>query len=183
MESVLFIIAQSLFFALPMYAANMAPVLVKGIPILAKPIDGGRLWRGQPILGSHKTWRGLIAGVALAVGVVYLQRFAINHYSWIDLPQLDYQQATIWLFGALAGFGALFGDAVKSFFKRRVGKPSGSSWPPFDQIDFIIGGLVFARFYTPIAWEVVVILCLLTPIGHLAVNRIAYAIGLKEVPY
>lgn len=89
MESVFFIIAQALFFALPFYAANMAPVLVKGIPFLATPIDGGRVWHGQPILGSHKTWRGLAAGVLLAVAVVYAQRFVITYYGLHELALGD----------------------------------------------------------------------------------------------
>lgn len=183
MDSLFPLIASALFFAIPLYIANMAPVLVKGIALGNVPIDGGRIWRGQPLLGSHKTWRGLIAGILFAVAIVYVQRAMISYFGWHTLALVDYASPTIWVFGGLSGFGALFGDAVKSFFKRRVGKVSGSSWPPFDQIDFIIGGLVFARLYTPIPWETVIVLLILTPIGHVAINRIAYAIGLKDVPY
>jgi len=38
-------------------------------------------------------------------------------------------------------FGALLGDIVESFFKRRKGIERGKDWIPFDQLDFIIGVL------------------------------------------
>jgi CDP-2,3-bis-(O-geranylgeranyl)-sn-glycerol synthase len=47
-----------LYFFLPAYAANMAPVLVRGrFEALAVPMDGGRSLGGVRILGDHKTWR------------------------------------------------------------------------------------------------------------------------------
>ena len=41
-------------------------------------------------------------------------------------------------------FGALFGDIIESFFKRRIGKNRGENWIPFDQLDFIVGVLIFS---------------------------------------
>jgi CDP-diglyceride synthetase len=35
------------------------------------------------------------------------------------------------------------GDAVKSFFKRRLGITPGKSWFPFDQLDFVLGAILF----------------------------------------
>ena len=55
---------QVLYFFAPAYFANMAPVFARGhFATLAVPIDGGRRWRGRRILGDHKTWRGIVAGV------------------------------------------------------------------------------------------------------------------------
>ena len=42
-------------------------------------------------------------------------------------------------------FGALCGDIIESFFKRRVGKNRGENWIIFDQLDFILGA-VFLSF-------------------------------------
>jgi len=39
-------------------------------------------------------------------------------------------------------FGALLGDMMESFFKRRIGRDRGQDWIPFDQLDFIVGALV-----------------------------------------
>ena len=41
-------------------------------------------------------------------------------------------------------FGALIGDIIESFFKRRVGIERGKNWIPFDQLDFILGVLFFS---------------------------------------
>lgn len=174
------LILQAFYFALPMFFANMAPVIVQRLPWLNTPIDGGLQWRGKPILGSHKTWRGLVAGICFAVAAVYAQRLLS-----VSMPValVDYHSSDIWLLGVYMGTGALFGDAVKSFFKRRRGKPSGSAWPPFDQLDFVVGALLLARLYTPIPWSIVLILILLTPLGHVLVNRLAFTAGWKSVPY
>ena len=47
-----------------------APVLRWNLlAALARPLDGGRCWRGRRLLGDNKTWRGALcmtAGVVLA---------------------------------------------------------------------------------------------------------------------
>lgn len=179
----LFGAAQALFYAVPIFAANMAPVLVKGLPLFAQPIDGGRLWRGQPILGSHKTWRGLLAGCLAAVAFIYIQAALVAQTQATHLALIDYQQPSLWVLGLLMGFGALAGDALKSFFKRRIGKASGQPWVPFDQLDFIIGALLTSAFMVVPSLSVVIYLLVFTPIAHVAVNAAAYGLGLKEVPY
>lgn len=173
-------ILQALYFALPMYFANMAPVIVSRLPLLDTPIDGGRFWRGKPILGPHKTWRGLLAGIFFGVATVYVQRL-IGAGPFLDL--VNYADASIWQLGVLMGAGAMIGDAVKSFFKRRIGKVSGATWPPFDQLDFVVGGLLAASVYAHIPWSIAAWIILLTPLGHLLVNRLAFAAGWKSVPY
>jgi CDP-2,3-bis-(O-geranylgeranyl)-sn-glycerol synthase len=40
----------------------------------------------------------------------------------------------------------MLGDIVESFFKRRIGLSRGEKWLGFDQIDFIIGGLLLSLF-------------------------------------
>jgi CDP-2,3-bis-(O-geranylgeranyl)-sn-glycerol synthase len=85
------------------------------------------------------------------------------------------------LFGFLAGFGAIFGDLLKSFFKRRVGIRSGGAWPVFDQLDFIIG---FFAFTYLIVWpmpEVVITIMLITLILHPLTNIVSYLLGFKKV--
>lgn len=178
------IVLKALYFALPIYVANMAPVLLAGIPFLGQPIDGNKLWRGKPILGTHKTWRGLIGGILFALLIILLQSFVQDKYElfkWLSL--IDYQASGIVLLGVLMGTGALIGDAVKSFFKRRLNRPSGSPWVPFDQLDFIIGGLLFASAYAWPGWQVALILLILTPLLHALTNLAAYAVGLKSVPW
>jgi len=81
------------------------------------------------------------------------------------------------------GLGAMIGDLGGSFVKRRLGIPRGKPAPLLDQLDFVIGMFVFLAFITPIKWEWVVILFILTPLIHLLANGIAYLLKLKNVPY
>jgi len=176
-------ILQCLYFMLPAYLANMAPVFALKfgvLKILDKPIDGGHQMAGKPIFGDHKTWRGFVAGVAAAIAIAWLQYFlyAIPVFQKISL--LDYSGANIWLLGFLLGFGALFGDLVKSFFKRRVNLAPGAPWIPFDQIDFVLGALIFAApVYFP-SWPAVIFILLFSPVLHIATNNIGYLLRVKN---
>ncbi len=97
---------------------NSAPVVVARLAGArgAWPIDGGLVLRdGQRLLGAHKTWRGLVAGVA--AGAILAP--------WIDVP---------WWLGGLAGATTIVGDALSSFAKRRLRLQSGSFCPGIDQL-------------------------------------------------
>ncbi len=151
-------IAQVLWFLLPAIAANMAPVFAARygwLKTLDKPIDGGLLYRGQPLLGSHKTIRGFVAGIVTGYAVGLAQGLLFRHsQAVLDLSLFDYSDPLLsGGIGSLLGFGALLGDAAKSFVKRRVKRTPGKSWPPFDQIDFVIGAMVvtwnFVRLTPP----------------------------------
>jgi CDP-2,3-bis-(O-geranylgeranyl)-sn-glycerol synthase len=103
---------------LMLIAANSAPVFAAQFlgRQLSAPIDGNRsMPDGRPILGSHKTWRGLVTGT-LAAGLVGLL------------------VARGFLIGALFGALALTGDLLSSFIKRRSGRTSGESVPLLDQL-------------------------------------------------
>lgn len=162
---------------LPIGFANMAPVLVKShLQWLARPIK-------ESWFGSHKTWRGLIVGSFFG-GVVYLGQVGITLYfpTLADWSLLNYSK-TPWWFGFLFGFAALAGDAAKSFIKRRIGKKPGERWFPFDQIDFVLGGLVLLSFYADISYKLWIVILGLGIIFHVAVNRIGYALKIKNTPW
>lgn len=193
-------ILRALWLFLPAYTANMAPVFVaKLVPGWNAPIDGGRVAKdGQRVLGPGKTWRGLAGGtvvgglVALLVG--WLAKF------WGVMNGVDYGLPAVgalrvFLFGAVVGCMALVGDFVKSYFKRRRRIARGGSWFPFDQLDFVVFGLLGMTLAAPLlpagwvqhhlldSWLTLVTLLVLTPLLHLLVNRIGYWLGLKEVPW
>lgn len=141
--------------------ANMAPVIFCRIPILGAPVDFGRAFRGKRIFGDHKTWRGIILAVIWGFAFFLLQKYLYNQANFFrQISLFDLQAAPIYL-GALAGLGAIIGDLIKSFFKRRVGIAPGKPWLPFDQIDYIIGGLAAVSFvYFPNWYEVAMFLIL-----------------------
>ncbi|MEA3144331.1 MAG: CDP-2,3-bis-(O-geranylgeranyl)-sn-glycerol synthase [Thermoplasmata archaeon] len=193
-------ILRALWLFLPAYVANMAPVFVaKLVPGWTAPIDGGRVGKdGQRILGPGKTWRGL-AGGALAGGLVALAVAALAPH-WGIMRGLDYGlpevgAPRVLLFGAFVGLMALVGDFVKSYFKRRRRIERGGSWFPFDQLDFVVFGLLGMAIGAGLLpsgwvsghvlgnWVVLATLLVLTPLLHLLVNRVGYWLGLKEVPW
>jgi CDP-2,3-bis-(O-geranylgeranyl)-sn-glycerol synthase len=169
-----------LYFFVPAYLANMSPVLVQPwFTSLAAPMDAGRTLRGRRILGDHKTWRGLLAGIAVAPLVLELQILAYRAGHTRAIALIDYGNCSLWL-GVLMGAGTGIGDAVKSFFKRQIGIPPGASWIGFDQLDFFVGAYAFASvLYAPpllatLACAPVVF------VGAIAVTALAAWLGMKE---
>lgn len=158
----------------------MAPVLVReSFKAMAAPIDGGRTLGGKRILGDHKTWRGLIAAIVAGAVVFALQRFVWDWGLWRELALFDYSSASL-LLGVLMGTGAIVGDAVKSFFKRRLGIAPGASWLVFDQLDFFLGAYALtAVAYAPPFWPTLVAMPIIAA-GDIAVNATGYFLGLKE---
>ncbi|MFA6593939.1 MAG: CDP-2,3-bis-(O-geranylgeranyl)-sn-glycerol synthase [Candidatus Buchananbacteria bacterium] len=179
----LMLIAVTFYLLLPAYLANMAPPIFGRLGLLkplAKPIDGGRKWRGEYIFGSGKTWRGVVAAVVFGILVAGLQAWLFTYPAFEGISLVDYP--TVWpVFGFLAGLGAILGDLAKSFFKRRVGIASGGAWPVFDQLDFIAGFFLFTWGLSALSWQVVAAACLLTLVLHPLTNVIAYLLKLKKV--
>ena len=116
----------------------------------------------------------------------------------IACSEPDVAGASWWavaLFGAILGFAALVGDAVKSYFKRRTGRDRGKPWVPFDQLDFVVFGLAAMALASPLLadgwvreallgdWVVLATLVVLTPLLHFLVNVIGYVLKLKDVPW
>ncbi len=178
-------ILTAIVFFIPAGLANASPVFANKIPGFNRwqtPLDFGKSYRGKRILGDNKTWRGLLGGVivgSLTGGLIYaVNPNFINQLKIVPLaPFVD----TL-VIGGMLGFGALVGDAVESFFKRQAGVAPGKSWFPFDQVDYIIGGLVFT-----------IPLVQLTPLGyvwifivwfsmHLVVSYIGYLLHFKDTP-
>ena len=95
---------------------------------------------------------------------------------------IDYTTINPILFGLLASAGALTGDALRSFFKRQRGIAPGKSWFPFDQIDYIIGGVVFTAFYIRLTIMQYILLFIVYFLLHLAATFIGYLLKLKDNP-
>jgi CDP-2,3-bis-(O-geranylgeranyl)-sn-glycerol synthase len=192
---------QALWLMLPAYVANMAPVfLVKLFPRWNRPIDGGRVHRdGTRLLGDGKTWRGLIGGSIVAALFAMLQAHVLRF--WDGLTDFGVTESGhFWaplLIGFAFGLGALVGDAVKSYLKRRSGRPRGAPWVGPDQLDFVFGGLLFAavvglalggapdwtREWLVSHWWIPLFLVLATPLLHWLVNILGHALTLKQEPW
>ena len=173
-------VLQTLWFFVPAYLATMAPVLVHGHFVrLDRPLDGGRMLWGERVLGDHKTWRGIVAGCVVGLAAFAAQRLLYDA-GWLRaLAPIDYGDTPLVL-GLLLGLGTGIGDAVKSFFKRRIAIAPGEPWVCFDQLDFMVGAYVFASpIWTPSLLAFV--LCLpIVVTGTILATTVGYELGMKE---
>jgi CDP-2,3-bis-(O-geranylgeranyl)-sn-glycerol synthase len=181
---------KELFFAFWFFApAGLANVLAFGsgkIKSLRKynyPADFNLKLHGKRLLGSHKTIRGFVIGVIASIAGVYLQIYLYN-VLWFfpKLLSLNYNAVNPILFGFLLGFGALLGDSVKSFFKRLRGLQPGRSWVPFDQLDYIVGGIFLTWFYIKLSFFQYVFLFIVWIIIHPLISFIGYLLKFKRKP-
>lgn len=176
----------SLWYFLPAGCANVAPILVSKLPYLKKysfPLDFFCSFRGKRILGDHKTIRGLIAGTVEAIIVVYIQAYlSMTNNFFNSVSIIDYKSANLIVLGFLFGFGALGGDIVKSFFKRRFLIDSGKSWFFFDQSDYIIGGLIFTALYIKIPLLYLINIYIIWFLMHILFSAVGYLLKLKDAP-
>lgn len=172
-------IVTAVWLMLPAYISNPTAVVFGG----GTPIDLGKNWKdGRRILGDGKTFRGLIGGTAcgIAAGLIQMQLSPILSLSHLTLTAV-----------VALSFGALLGDIVKSFFKRRLGYGRGAKLPLIDQLDFVAGAWVLTYVLDPrwfsvnflsSPWVMVTVL-VLTPIFHRLTNIFGYRVKLKKEPW
>ncbi len=176
----------------PAYIANSVAVLTGG----KYPIDQGKIYSdGNRILGDGKTWSGLLGGTLGGIIFGMLldagdSRMALEHLTSEEYEKNLWGNNPILIFFLLS-FGALFGDMVASFYKRRQNLQRGDKFAFLDMYDFIIMSLllcfIFQRDWL-ISWifDGVVPLftiLVLTPFLHRGVNIIGYKMGVKNEPW
>lgn len=171
----------------PAGLANLAAFASGRIPLLKPynyPVDAGLKFRGKRILGNHKTVRGFIAGILASIATVYLAVYLYSTFGFIrDIIPLDYTKINPTLLGFLLGFGALAGDALKSFFKRQMNIDPGKNWVPFDQIDYVVGGIILSFLYIPLSLWHYLLLFVLYVVLHPVYNYMGYALKLRKEPF
>lgn len=169
------LLISSIYLILPAYFANMCPVFAGklGLP-LGQPIN-------EKMFGKNKTWRGFYAGFIGALLVLTIQTFLAQSGYMTSYSILDYTPNLIPIYAFALGIGAITGDSIKSFFKRRLKIKAGAPWIPFDQIDFILGAILFLSPLYLLSWKHFLVLILITPFLHFLANIIGYVLGLKKV--
>jgi CDP-2,3-bis-(O-geranylgeranyl)-sn-glycerol synthase len=180
-----------LWLLLPAYVANAIATIPRG---RGPPMDFGRIWKrdGRRVLGPSKTWSGfLFAGfVAIPVGLLEAWLILLAPPNLQLVPRLASTVLAAVPVVAILTFGAMSGDALGSFIKRRLGRESGARTLLLDQMPFVLVpialGLAFypALFYGVFAsWEAVLWLLVYTLGLHAAFNWVGYKAGLKKVPW
>ena len=149
-------------------------IVANGAPVLAhaifkhngnQPLDGGTvLADGQPLFGPSKTVRGIALSLLTTAVVAVL--FA--------LP---------WYIGIVIAAGAMLGDLLSSFTKRRLRMAPSSQALGLDQIPESLLPLLFLKPWIDIAPIDIAILVLAFLVLELVLSRVLYRLRLRERPY
>lgn len=147
--------------------ANATPIILRDLlgSRWSVPVDAGsRLADGQPVLGSSKTWRGIV-GAAIATAIVAVL---------LDVPVFT---------GVMIGLLAMLGDLIASFIKRRLAMEPSSMALLLDQLpEALLPGLVFRQAFglSPLS---LIVLLLVFVLFELVISAVLYQIGIRKRPY
>ena len=156
------LITSALLFIGPAYFANAGPLVLGG----GATLDGGRtLADGQPIFGPHKTVRGVIAGIVAGTLVGLAESLVDSRLAFA---------------GFVISLGAVLGDLLGAFVKRRLKVEPGRAFPVLDQLDFILGSVVLGYPFFQVGLISILLVVVVTPPIHLATNYGAFRLGIKK---
>src|SRR4030081_2282087 len=178
----------------PVLLAGLGQVIVLKTRLLAGlavPIDRGLQWRGKPVLGPRKTWRGVIIMTTLSALVAGGQAMAARHSARLRaLSPFDYDRTNPWLLGFTLGLGYCLAELPNSFVKRRLDiAPAGTTdkWARRQSLvatsHSVPASLVALRlFYKPTRMETS--LAFSTGLAlHVGVDQLMHAWGVKRRAY
>lgn len=162
------IFLENLWLFLPAAVANSVPVFARAKmfrKIPNPPLDFGARLGGKPVLGGGKTFVGTALGLAAGTAVGALQGS--------------------WLLGLALAAGALAGDIVGAFFKRRLGMARGTPFFPVDQLDFVAGAVLASLPFGIFGWTPteLALLCLIAVPLHRLAGIIGHRIKVKREPW
>lgn len=147
--------------------ANGAPILARRLAgnRLALPIDFSRQWFDRRALfGKTKTWRGLAS--ALLVTPIASQ-FIFSS----------------WLPGLLVAIGAMSGDLISSFIKRRLNiKPSDQAMF-LDQLPEALLPLILVSYQITLTWQEILLISLVFVAIELLLSRLLFRLHIRDRPY
>ena len=150
----------AIWLMLPAYIANVSAAFFGG----KTPIDRGILCGENRLLGDGKTYEGTIKGFSCGfIFGIFQQLFS---HSFGLFP------AFLVVLVCLSA-GALFGDMLGSFIKRRLGIKRGASLPLVDQLDFVGGAwlllFLFTRewFIKTFSVQIIIAVIIISPVLHL----------------
>jgi predicted CDP-diglyceride synthetase/phosphatidate cytidylyltransferase len=147
--------------------ANGTPVIVKRLfgARADRAIDGGmRLADGRFVFGPSKTIRGIVSSVtatALVGATVGLTVYA----------------------GAVIALGAMAGDLISSFIKRRLGLEPSEKATGLDQIPEALLPCLLAAAILPLTTVDIAIIVLLFFGGEIILSEVLFKAGVRDRPY
>lgn len=158
---------EALLYLLLLLSANGAPILaarVMGQRMSLSCDFGLKFIDGQRLLGSSKTWRGLLASILLT-------------------SLLAYFAGLKWQTGAIVAAYAMLGDLIASFCKRRMRLPSSHKATGLDQIPEALLPLLYLQTQNPMLASDVLWLLLAFFILDKALSRLLFRLKIRVQPY
>ena len=178
----------------PVLFAGLGQVLVLKTGLLAgvaTPLDRGVKWRGKPLFGPLKTWRGVIIMTTLSALVSSAQAEAARRSEGLRaLSPFDYKRINPWFLGLALGLGYCLAELPNSFVKRRLDiAPADTTerwaWVQYlvDQSDSVAGCLVALRFFYRPSWMETGLAFATGLTLHIGVDQLMRAWGIKRRAY
>jgi CDP-2,3-bis-(O-geranylgeranyl)-sn-glycerol synthase len=185
---IILIMLNGLWLFIPAMLPNSAAAAMGG----GTKIDFGKTLGGKRIFGDGKTWRGLFGGISAGViiGLIMIGVASI------------WDPGNYWGFGPFwnnvgillcLSSGAILGDLMGAFIKRRLGMERGQKAPVLDQYDFVLGAFLVTVLFFPDwvystffeGWHIAALLfvLMLMFVIHRGVNIIGYRMGYKKEPW
>jgi hypothetical protein len=153
---------------------------------LRAPVDFGLRFRGRPVFGANKTWRGFVVmplSAAASFWAFAEVRDALAAGMW-DLPPVQYA-----LLGLACGFAFMLAELPNSFLKRRFGVAPGmapqrpglaATCLIIDRIDSVLGVLLTVTLLVPVTLATWAWVLLLGPGIHALFSIWLHRLGVKE---
>jgi hypothetical protein len=185
------ILLRILYLIAPLIVAGAVhgPIIKRNLaPALARPLDSGRTFRGLPIFGANKTWRGVLVMSSACVLTTFAQHTLYGRPAFRALSIVDYRFPTWLTLGLALGLAYSLSELPNSFLKRRLRIPPGGVSTHraavqyiCDQADSAVGGTLAL---VPFVDGDVAVLLLTFSVGvglHIAMDRLFYLVGVKRV--
>lgn len=167
--------------------AHMAVVRLGVWPRLARPLDGGRRWRGRRLFGDNKTWRGLVSMVLFSIAGTYALVALLAAAPRLEpYNVLDFQAHGAPFYGLLYGLGYSLFELPNSFLKRRLdirpGEAGALLHVLLDQADSVFGCLLMLYPFSRMSFTFVLAGVVFFTGLHLAMNYLLFLCKLRSEP-
>ena len=178
-------IVVAIWLMLPAYIANVSAAFFGG----KTPIDSGIFFGKKRLLGDGKTYEGTIKGISCGfIFGIFQHLFSCGYTKMQIIPSFGLFPSFLVVLACLSA-GAMFGDMLGSFIKRRAGLKRGAPLPLVDQLDFVAGAwlllFLFARdwFIESFSLNIIIAVVIITPLLHLLTNYVGFKMGRQDVPW
>ena len=159
------------------------------LPLLCRPLDRGRKFRGKRIFGDNKTWRG-VAVVSLGTAIGFgLQSLLLHRIAAVRSVELfDYAFFKSVTLGLAVGVAAMLSELPNSFIKRQFEIAPGTAakgWKAvifyvYDQIDFLLGAWLVLAIVIPVTAGRVLLSSGLLLVAHQLMSSVGYMLGMRR---